>query len=288
LIVAPSYVNHWKPDMPAEIYHADRDSVSSTALRKILKSPKSFYNYAIEGVRTEPTDAMKFGTLVHQVILEGADFLKKYVVAPPFVGYTKDGRESSQSKEAREAKAAWYAEQAELGSVIVTQQEFDDIRGMLDAIIEHPDAFTLLKDGVTEVSGYYRDPETGILCRIRPDFYSSALRAIVDLKTTQDVSEEEFARSIWNYRYDFQMAMYGEGVSILEQVKVEFHAFIAIEKVKPYEVAVYHADATILEKGAEDYHRALRRLETCIKTNEWPGYQRGITNIALPSWALNR
>lgn len=287
MLRTPDFKPHWKEGLSNDEYHADRGTVSSSGLRRILKSPRSF-RAAIDGPPDEPTDAMKFGTLVHQVVLEGPEFLKRYVVAPTeFVGLTKDGRESTSSKEAKEKKAAWYAEQVLAGSIIVTQQEFDDVRGMLDSVVGHPDAFALLKNGVTEVSGYYADPETGILCRIRPDFLSTDLMALVDLKTTTDCSEREFARSIWTWRYDIQIAMYGDGVEQIEGRKIEHHAFIAVEKRKPYECAVYHADQALLEKGLEDYRRGLRILRKCIDSGQWPGYQQRIGTIGLPSWALS-
>jgi hypothetical protein len=259
--------------------------VSSTGLRRLLKSPRTF-RAALDGPPVEPTEAMQFGTLVHQVILEGADFLKRYVVQPKFVGLTKDGRESELSAAAKEKREAWLTEQVLAGNIIVTQKEFDDIRGMLDSVLDHADAFALLKNGVTEVSGYYRDPDTGILCRLRPDYISFEHMVLCDLKTTRDVEMEAFSKTIWNFRYDFQLAMYGEGAAQICQRKVEYHAFIAVEKEPPYECAVYLADEAMLEKGLQDYRRSLKMLRSCIDQGQWPRYQRSMQNIALPLWAL--
>lgn len=285
MLAPEDFKAHWAEGVPNDVYHADRTSVSSTGLRRLLKSPKTF-KAALDGPPIEPTEAMKFGTLVHHVILEGADFLKRYVVAPEFVGLTKDGRESKQSASAKAKRDEWHTEQILAGNVIVEQKEFDDVRGMLDSVLLHQDAFALLKNGVTEVSGYYRDPETGILCRLRPDYISMQHMVIVDLKTTRSVEEEEFSKAIWNYRYDFQIAMYGEGAEQICQRKVDYHAFIAVEKEPPYECAVYLADEAMLEKGQQDYHRSLRILRQCIDAGHWPRYQKNMKNIALPHWAL--
>jgi PDDEXK-like domain of unknown function (DUF3799) len=272
---------HWKEGLPNEEYHADKNSVSSSGLRKILKSPRSFKTY-LDSPPDDPTDAQAFGTLVHQVVLEGPEFLKRYVVAPDFTALYGH----YNSKLHKEGKARWYEEHRD--HIIVTQQEFDDVRGMLDSVIGHPDALALLKDGVTEVSGYYADPETGILCRIRPDFYSPQLRALVDLKTTQSCEEHDFSKSIWNFGYHVQMSMYSEGIQIIDEQKVEHEAFVVVEKKKPYEVAVYVADQALMEKGAQDYHRALRILRNCLGTGVWPGYQQKLQTISLPPWSLGR
>lgn len=288
MIAPPDLVPHWREGVPDVAYHADLSAVSSTGIRKILKSPATFKNHILDGLAPEPTDAMKFGTLVHRAVLEGTDFLKAYVVEPEFSGYTLDGRESKQSKDAKQKRDAWRYEQQLAGNLVVTQKERDDIQGIVEAIINHEDAFALLKDGVTEVSGYYRDPETGIYCRIRPDFYSPGLGVLLDLKTTQDVEEGAFSRTIWNFRYDCQLAMYGEGAGIITGRPVTYYAFIAVEPNPPYEVAVYTADQALIEIGAEDYHRALRTLKQCVETNNYPRAQRKMQDIGLPGWVINQ
>lgn len=278
MLAPDGFEPYWKEGLPAEEYHADLASVSSSALRRILKSPRTFK--ALRDKPEKPTDAMAFGTLVHGFVLEGPEYLKRYVVMPNFT--KTHGHPNSNIHKA--AKGEWLLENA--GRLIVEQDELDDIHGMLEAIIEHEDAFALLKNGVTEISGYYRDPETGIFCRIRPDFLGIDTSVIVDLKTTTSVEEVPFSNAIWKFRFDFQISMYGEGAQIISGKKLDHHAFIAVEKERPYEVAVYHADPAMLEKGSSDYHAALRKLKGCLDTNKWPGYQKGIQNIGLPLRAL--
>lgn len=287
-LAKPDLQPEWVEGVPDDVYHADTTTVSSTGLRKMLKSPALFKRDVIDGLGPDPTDSMKFGTLVHQVILEGADFLKRYVVEPEFTGYTLDGKESKRSKEAIEKRELWRAERLLLGEVIVTPQEKQKLEDMLDSVINHPDAFALLKNGVTEISGYYTDPETGIACRIRPDFLSFDLMALVDLKTTVESEETAFARTIKNMRYDLQISMYGEGAEIISRKKVEHHVFIAVENEPPHETDVYTADPVLLEKGREGYHKALRDLRRCIDSGEYKRRVRRMRDISLPHWDLER
>lgn len=288
MLAPPEFAPYWRENLPDVDYHADMSAVSSTGIRKILKSPATFKAHILDRLSPEPTPAMQFGTLVHKAVLEGTDFLKSYVVEPEFTGYTLDGKLSTRSKDATEKRDRWRAEQALAGNLVVTQKERDSILGIVRAIIAHEDAFALLKDGVTEVSGYYRDPETGILCRIRPDFYSSRYRTLVDLKTTSSIDEDDFSWSIWNLRYDVQLAMYGEGTSIITGAPVDHHVLIAVEPEHPYEVAVYPADQAMMEIGHEDYHAALRTLKRCIETNEYPRRQPKMTSISLPYSVIQR
>jgi hypothetical protein len=142
-----------------------------------------------------------------------------------------------------------------------------------------------LRNGAREVSGYFADPETGLMNRIRPDFLSFNLNALVDIKTTDDCEMNAFSRTIWNYRYDFQLAMYSEGVRLISGKAPDYHAYIAIEKTPPFEVAVYIADDSVLDKGLQDYKKAIRLLSECLEKNSWPKYQEKMENINLPAWA---
>jgi hypothetical protein len=274
----------WFYDVPEDEYHADRTRTSSTQVRKILKSPATFLAH-YQGVADEKeTAALKFGRTAHLAILEGDKFWKRHKVMPKFVGLTKDGRESEQSAEAKAKKVAWLEENA--GCVICTEEELRHLEGMINSVVRHRDAFMILKDVAVEVTGYYTCPRTGIRCRIRPDVTSFNLNVMADVKTTVSVEMELFSRQVWQKRYDFQAAMYSEGAYQISGKFPEFFPFIAIEKVPPYECAVYVADDGLLDRGRKDYERAMDRLAQCVKTNQWPPYQTGIRNLALPSFAF--
>lgn len=272
------FAPHWKEEQKNEDYHADKSAVSSSGLRQIEKSPATFYqNFFLRLPEAEKKSKAKtIGTLCHQAILEGSKFLENFVLMPDF----GDMRSSKN----REARDEWLATVE--GKTVVKQDELDVIKGTIEAIVNHEGAFNLLKDGKTEISGYYADPETGILCRIRPDFLSFNLMALVDVKTTIDCSREGFAKSIWNYRYDFQLAMYSEGIKQITGKEVDYPAFIAVEKEPPYEVAVYIADKEMIDKGREDYRKSLLTLKACLDTDTFPKYQSKIEEISLPRWAF--
>lgn len=276
----------WKEGLTNEEYHADKSAVGSSSLRKILKSPLSFYSDFFSEKKEEKNDAMRFGELVHVAILEGPKFIERMVVAPKFVGLTKDGRESTQSAEAKRKKAEWYAEAEALNKLIITEEEHDKILGIINSVTSHEGAMKLLTNGAREVSGYFCDPKTGIVNKIRPDFVSFDLGTLVDLKTTQSIVKSDFQKTIWNYRYDFQLAMYGEGIKAITGKPVNYHAIVAVETAAPYEVAVYVADEGMIAKGQEDYRRALDTLSECLSTNTWPRYQKEIEDISLPGWAF--
>jgi exodeoxyribonuclease VIII len=189
-----------------------------------------------------------------------------------------------RSSKNREAKAVWTDEHKD--RIIVEEKQLDVIKGTIESVVGHKDAFNLLKEGKTEVSGYYRDPMTGITCRIRPDFLSFNLMALVDIKTTISCEKDSFSKSIWNYRYDFQLAMYGAGIKEITGKNVEYHAFVAVEKEPPFEVAVYLCDSEMISKGNADYRKALDALKRCLDEGSFPKYQKNLESISLPRWAI--
>jgi hypothetical protein len=268
----------WKTDLSNESYHADKTAVSSTALKKILKSPKQFYShFVLDELKQTPTPSMRLGSLFHMCLLEPARFRETYQMMPEFKGTG-----------ARKAKAEWLLKSETEGSVICTDKELITLEGMINSLLKHNDACNMMKSGVAEISGYYTDPKTGILCRIRPDFFEPDLMALVDIKTTMDCTYSEFSKSIWGMRYDFQMAMYCAGIEIITGKKVQYPVFIAVEKTPPYEIGMYTADDGIMGKGLQDYQKALDLLKACIEKNEWPGYQLSVQSISLPYWALEK
>lgn len=171
-------------------------------------------------------------------------------------------------------------------AVILKEDEYNDLQEMINSVLKHRDACNVLRKGKAEMSGYYSDPETGIKCKIRPDFFNEDRQILVDVKTTRDVELTEFSKTIWNYRYDFQMAMYCEGIRLITGKKVDFPLFLALEKTPPFECAVYLADDGMLEKGGMDYRMAMDVLSYCLKNNTWDSYQSRLQPISLPPWAL--
>ena len=183
--------------------------------------------------------------------------------------------------------------------IVLTPDEWDQLHRMRDAVMAHPAAHALLTGapGWPELSVYWNDPDTGELCRCRPDFWR-ADGIIVDVKTTDDASPEGFAKSIANWRYHVQHPYYLDGIShaLAQMGKPTFQhpasakafVFLAVEKKAPYAVAVYMLDAASVQAGREEYRSDLDMYAHCIASGAWPGYGDKVQQIALPDWKLRR
>lgn len=172
---------------------------------------------------------------------------------------------------------------------VLTQEQWDMLHGMREAVMAHPAASALLTmvPGQAELSVYWNDSETGALCRCRPDYWRQD-DLLVDLKTTEDASPEGFSKSIANYRYDVQAAYYLDGVNQATGRKPRQFVFIAVEKKPPYAVGVYTLDAETLMLGRAQYQSDLLKYSVCLANDNWPGYGDKIQKISMPTWHANK
>lgn len=285
--IQTAFEANWVENLSADEYHAKKDFISSTGIRKILKSLNLFKMYCEGRITEEETESMKFGTLAHMAILEPTKFMENYKMIPEFWGYTKDGKrtDSLNCADVKEKKLAWFNDLPQ-GCVPVSQQEYDKLKAMAVSIISHQDAYLCLKNIKTEASGFYRDDETGILCRIRPDFISTNGAIVGDIKTTRSCERSFFEAEIARRKYHVQLAMYAAGAEKITNIKNKRQVIIAVENVEPHDCAVYWLNEGTKDAGLSEYRGAMRALKKSLDTDVWPRYQLGAQEIAIPSWGF--
>lgn len=246
-----------RPDIPNEVYHADRSCVSTSALKQILRSPAHFKAY-LDGANRRETNAMFLGSAVHTRLLEPHIFQDDYVVSP--VG----DRRTVEWKEFEIAHA---------DKKVLTPDQYAAVEGIVQSVEQHATASSLLLAGRVEHTLIWQDDETGIWLKIRPDCLCTDFGGqCVDVKKTVDASEHAFVRACLNYDYDMQVAIYLEGLRKVFQRDFDF-LFLAVEESAPYACALYGAPLDMIERGRRRFRQALRLLKRCRDTDEWPSYQ---------------
>lgn len=178
---------------------------------------------------------------------------------------------------------------------VLDADAWDQLHRMRDSVMAHPAARALLTavPGKAEQSVYWVDDATGELCRCRPDFWRND-GILVDVKTTEDASPEEFARSIAKWRYHVQHPFYVDGVNAarkqarLNVAPARAFVFLVAEKKAPYAVAVYSLDVESVGLGRLEYQRDLATLHECKQSGTWPGYGDNIKAISLPGWHITK
>ena len=221
---------------------------------------------------------MRVGTAIHTAVLEPETFLDRYVILPEGIDRrTKDGKAEYAILEGKaEAK----------GAQLLPYADFDKVMAIKSACHTHPMAKQLFRDGKAEMSVFWTDEETGVLCKCRPDWLLGGDNpAILDLKSTEDASPDGFTRSAYKYRYHVQAAWYLDGLEAALGVKPDVFMFLAVEKSAPYAPAFYYADDAMITAGRAEYRRLLRLFAKCQSENDWPGYPTKLQALTLPKWA---
>lgn len=262
--------------IPNEQYHAG-PGISQSALSVVSRSPLHYWAQYIDPDREarEPSPAMKLGSAIHAAVLEPDLFAQRYVPAPKVDRRTKEG------------KSIWeelVALADQNGAELLPADDFRTCQAIAQQVRSHPTARKVFANGQAEMSCYWTDRETGLLCRCRPDWLSMPI--IVDLKSTDDASASAFQRSAWNYRYWMQAAWYIDGVEQATGLRPDAFIFAAFEKSAPYACAFYFADEAMLEIGRREYRKLLHQLADCISSDTWPGYDTAVTALGVPSWAI--
>lgn len=244
-------------NLSSKEYHAlPPEIVSNSYLSRLNSCP------AKAKIPQAETPAMIIGRSAHTLILEGeASWWAQFVVAPEVDKRTKEGRELCK---------AFIKDNPDKD--IIDTEDYIAILGMAEAVYNHPFAKELLNKGISESTIIWKDEETGILCKCRPDRTPADNKGVlVDLKTTQDASA--FGRAVMSYGYARQAAFYTEAVNKITGQKYDAFAFIVVEKEPPYRVEVYVLDAEYMNWGFNENHRLLRLEKDCREKNFYPHYQ---------------
>lgn len=277
-----------------EAYHRG-PGISKTGLDHVARSPATFYALHLDPARPPEKDraGQLEGQLAHCAILEPAEFDQRYAVLPadaprrPTDAQWNAKKPSTESVEAMEWWTAWIKSSA--GRTIITQAQRETALRQAESVRRLPDVAEALAAGRPEVSAYWVDPDTGVLCRCRPDWVHPAGEngvILLDVKTYSDASPAEFARQIARKRYHVQDAFYSDGFARASGLEVLAFVFVAVETEWPYAASAVMLDAPSKAQGMQQVRRDLSTYAACLASNEWPGHGTGIHQVSLPAWAL--
>lgn len=279
-----------------EQYHSG-PGISKTGLDLIERSPAHYHAEYLDQNRppreNDETTARLVGHLAHCAILEPTEFEKRYVTLPsdaprrPTSAQWNAKNPSSDSMMAMAWWREWLATNE--GRTVITHEQRETALRQAESVRRLPDIRDALDCGRPEVSAYWRDPVTDVLCRCRPDWrHDAGERSVilVDVKTYSNAAPFEFARQIPRMRYHVQSAYYTDGYAQAADVDVMAFIFLAVETEYPYAASAVMLDDAALEQGRAEYRRNLDTYAACLKSGEWPGYPTGIQPVSLPAWAL--
>ena len=272
----------WYSGLSLDLYHSkgicDAPAVSSSDLRTCAKqSAKHMYARWAENPEREvikPPRHFVLGSAAHHVIL-GEDFYKTKFVTQPATYRDKKTAAVKPWHNGADFCKKWNAKAAQKGLTPVTQDELKTILAMsrslqAEGIVQHG----LLLRGLVEHSGFWKDGETGLWIKVRPDVVPTHTGEYVDLKTANDVTTIALMSSLRNYSYYQQGALIWE---VAERLEDPFEAFylMFLETDAPYCARAVKLVKDDLSRGRLMNRDMIRQIAHCIHAAHWPGPGEG-------------
>lgn len=264
-------------------------SVSSSGLRRIInESPAHYWDASVYNPDREEQDekeAFILGRAVHHLLLGEPNFKSIFELRPE---KAPDGRQWHANNHSCQK---WIARQKELGKTILKPDQLDNIVGMAKSIGKHPLIRAGILNGLVEHSLFFKDRETDIWLKTRPDCIPNDSGDVADLKTTHSVQWPDLERTIADFGYVQQGALIEESFQKVLGIEMTSFSLVFIEKKRPYCVQVVTLKRHDLDLGHRQNRAALKTFANCMKTGYWPGPggdQNDARFIEIPDWARNR
>lgn len=244
---------------------SDKDKflpLSFSSLKAFSRSPMAFLEYKKK--RNPPTAAMEFGTLVHRAVLEPDNYYDSVAV---WEGRRAGGAYERFCREHHDKN-------------VITQQRYSEVEECRSALMHHKLAGGLIEE-LTAAELQFDIQQLDIPHR---GFIDGLLPwAIIDLKVTQSVEHWSLQRTIWEYKYYMQAAIYQRAAEMMGY-EPEAYFIVAVEPKAPYHVAVVELEPTYIARGHLEWEGLLQRFK------EWdgkPAHQHGKDESTLmdaPNW----
>jgi hypothetical protein len=251
-------------DIPIEDYHSqccDVPSISSTGLKEVDACPAKFWAHSDLNPNRRPKKerkALSFGKAAHALVLGEPEFAKHFIISP------YDEFRSGDAK-------TWKAEQTRQ---ILKADDFETVGSMADAMRASEQCARAFVNGRAEQSYFFKDDETGVMVKSRPDWTPERPRTefFSDYKTAASIAPGALKFDVFKYGYHIQAAIVIDAVTAVEGFVPLGVAHVMQEKEEPYLAELRMFSEGQLMLGRITYRRALRKFADCLSSGKWPGY----------------
>jgi hypothetical protein len=253
----------------------------------ILKSAKKA-RWEMDNPKKSTPD-MVFGSLIDCLLLEPDKFSNYFTTLPETSVDKKDNiiPFSARSDHGKNVLKSIY----ESGKQPISTSQIKHGKSLVDGIMGHPTAGQWLSGGRAQVTIIWNDPQTGVLCKIRPDYLRDD--RITDLKTTKDAHPSVFSSIAGRMGYHIQAALYHDGLYFAENGQyptewVKPFSQVVAETEPAYDVICFDIQEESLDCGRELFHEAIQKYADCLESNKWPGYSDCAEPLDIPAYLIHR
>lgn len=285
--------------IPLPLYHRHDicvgPSLSSSGMRAIWgenASPKRFFSqWSGNPARVIKPDSRHFivGRALHHLILGEPYFAKLFCIHPD--EWPDQHGVLCKWNSNRATHRKWLEARAKEGRIVLTPSEVESIKQMAISLGNHPLVRSGGLNGEIERSYFWRDKETGIWLKWRPDSTPIDSADFIDIKTTRSIQWGALQHSIDQFGYYRQVSLGHDACRALLGSDMESFTLLFVEKNDPWDnrdVRVHDDDIAI---GARENRAAIRLFAKCYAEKRWPGPgdgREGTETIRLSDRARER
>lgn len=246
-------------------YFKETKHVSNSMLKVFQKNGIKSYDCYLNGELKKESEAFKFGSAFHTLVLEPEEFAERYYIFDDTDKCIEisgeDWKEKNKKPRNTKAYKEWYQEVIEesKNKIIVSSDDMEKMNAMIESMSKIKEIEVLLQ-AIDEVETIYTGNLCGLPVKCKVDGWKFS-DFIIDLKTTDCVGNFDYA--CHKYDYDQAAAFYSD------IMKVDKFVFIVVEKEYPYNVGVFTAGESFLERGRNKYESGLKDLKTYLDNKDY-------------------
>jgi len=254
-------------------YYTDNTAISKSGLDAINISPLDYWwrylNPQREGYKEDKQTA--FDKALRSAVFNPQEFATKYVRKPV---------NASRSNVAKMEAESLIRAANQRGQILINAADFDLIQEMKAALLNHETFKILTKSGEVGKDKRFTEENSGTVVKFRPHFISGR-GMLINLMSTDDAGEDNFAKEAWNYKHHKRAAIQMDGTGLPM-------AFVGVEKSAPYKIGIHYLDARSISLGRDTYINNCRVYMECLSSGKWPGLPTTINPVSLPEYAFKK
>jgi hypothetical protein len=264
------------PGIPFADYLAIKAASASTIATLLTSFPARLKYPSLD------TPAKTDGRIAHELVLEGRSVYgsEQYQVVP-------SGFSMSHVKKYGEL----IEHIIETGKKPISEDRAATIEAMAEALKADPQVRRVFSKGRPEVTALWHDPETGVLCKARFDWWPESGQIFPDYKTTVSVDDDALSKAANAYGLAHRSAWYEDAARIAggrdDEARPPIYLPVWQEKSPPYFVVMRPVNGHHVKLVRPEIRRALRLYAECLEKDEWPG-PKNFEPLDLPGWRVNQ
>lgn len=258
-------------------YH-QHPAIGSSDLKLINQSLNHYLRK--NEIEKKEDESLLIGQALHDCLLSYDDiFSKSYTVMPDEI--------------TRKAGKKWEEfEEENRGKTILSKKQSKKVVDMLRSLNGHPlfEKFNPYQQKTIETEVTYFSTMQNVAIKCRPDMEGKTF--IADLKTSaKSVTENRFAKTIFDYRYHVQAAWYLDLVNEYRKQNgislVTNYFFIAVENVHPHNCNIFRLHENAIEEGRRLYQLDFLKYKKYLENKDYfyTGLNESVISIDIPKYA---